>query len=60
MSEFPNDANDAPYAALRDYFAAAALTGICSHNDTWGIANLSSIAQEAYSLADAMIEARNK
>ena len=45
---------------LRDYFAAKALQGICAHPDTWGIQTPLIIAKECYTLADAMLEARNK
>lgn len=43
---------------LRDYFAAKALSGICSHHDTWGIASSMEMALETYRIADAMLEAR--
>ena len=43
--------------SLRDYFAAACAAGICAHPNTMqntpGI-----IAEEAYSIADAMLRAR--
>ena len=45
---------------LRDYFAAKALQGICAHPDTWGMQTPLIIARECYTLADAMLEARNK
>lgn len=45
---------------LRDYFAAKALQGICAHPDTWGMQTPLIIAKECYTLADAMLEARNK
>lgn len=45
---------------LRDYFAAKALQGICAHPDTWGMQTPLVIAKECYTLADAMLEARNK
>ncbi len=51
---------------LRDYFAAAALSGICAQGDygkhpkhkdgTWA----ASMAAHAYDYADAMMEARRK
>lgn len=44
---------------LRDYFAAKAMQGICSHSDTWGC-GISDIAAQAYSVADAMLAARVK
>jgi hypothetical protein len=43
---------------LRDYFAAAALQGICASGPTHEWTN-SRLAAEAYDLADAMLEARN-
>lgn len=45
---------------LRDYFAAKALQGICAHPDTWGMQTPLIIAKECYTLADAMLEVRNK
>ena len=45
---------------LRDYFAAKALQGICAHPDTWGMQTPLVIAKECYTLADAMLEARDK
>lgn len=42
---------------LRDYFAAAALQGICAKDPVW---TKSKIAQEAYDLADAMLTAREE
>lgn len=42
---------------LRDYFAAAALQGICAHPDTWGLLQ-TGIARAAYDMADEMIKAR--
>lgn len=44
---------------LRDYFAAKALQGICSHRDTWGLLD-AEIARRAYSIADDMMKAREK
>lgn len=44
---------------LRDYFAAKAMQGMCAHPDTWGL-NGYSLAEEAYAIADAMLEAREK
>ena len=43
---------------LRDYFAAKAMQGICSHPDTWGLISSKNIATTAYELADAMLKAR--
>lgn len=48
---------------LRDYFAAAALTGLCATfpGQTADVADQSiCVAEDAYKLADAMIEAREK
>lgn len=42
---------------LRDYFAAKALSGICSHDDSWGLSNIKKVAEKAYEIADAMIAA---
>ena len=42
--------------SLRDYFAAAAMQGICASGPM--IAN-DVIAQEAYAIADAMLDARH-
>ena len=44
--------------SLRDYFAAAALTGICASSLFINSPN-GAIAKEAYSLADKMIKARS-
>ena len=46
--------------SLRDYFAAAALQGICAHRavtDEWAEENL---ARAAYHWADAMLAEREK
>lgn len=45
--------------ALRDYFAAKAMQGICAHVDNWGLLSYG-IAEKAYSLADAMLRERAK
>lgn len=42
---------------LRDYFAAKAMNGMCSHVDTWGM-TAPQIAKRAYELADDMLRAR--
>jgi len=44
--------------SLRDYFAAKAMQGICSHQDTV-VLNDDGIASYAYEMADAMIKARD-
>lgn len=40
---------------LRDYFAAAALTGICSQAQRWDY-NPALLSTQAYKLADAMLK----
>lgn len=45
---------------LRDYFAAKAVQGICSHSDTWGLPTASAIAEQAYLIADAMLTERGE
>ena len=57
--------SDAPGMSLRDWFAGQALAGLLAstaHPDSTGpdCASQSSWAAQAYSLADAMIEARSK
>lgn len=49
--------NGMPGMSLRDYFAAQAMHGICSHPDTWGH-TVVGIAATAYCVADAMLKAR--
>lgn len=44
---------------VRDYFAAKAMQGICSHVDTWGLIRNEKIAAVSYELADAMLAARS-
>lgn len=44
---------------LRDYFAAKAMQGMCSHSDTWG-KDVVGIAKAAYEMADLMLKARQK
>jgi hypothetical protein len=43
--------------SLRDYFAAAALSGLVYHNDYGAVSN-EDIAQGAYQYADSMLAAR--
>jgi len=63
---FPREDYQTDYAAgqrgmdLRDYFAAKAMQGICSHGDTWGLSTDARIAGVAYSIADAMLAERAK
>ena len=45
--------------SLRDYFAAKAMQGICSHHDNWGLMQ-NGIAKHAYEMADAMLAERAK
>jgi hypothetical protein len=42
---------------MRDYFAAKAMQGICSHDETWGLVD-TQIAEHAYKMADLMLDAR--
>lgn len=49
-----------PGMTLRDFFAAKAVSGICAHSDTWGLATYEKIAIEAYKLADAILLERAK
>lgn len=44
---------------LRDYFAGKAMQGICTHQDTWGMA-VEEIVLQSYAIADAMLAARSK
>lgn len=44
---------------LRDYFAAAALTGLCANRDSSGVAG-NVLASLAYNYADRMIEVRSE
>ncbi len=43
--------------SLRDWLAGKALTGICAHQDTWGL-NVKEIAGTCYAISDAMLAAR--
>jgi hypothetical protein len=48
---------------LRDYFAAKAMQGLATSQDrdgNWQYANAETIADTAYEIADAMLQARNK
>lgn len=45
---------------LRDYFAAAALTGLMASPTTSVSASARVLAQDAYAQADAMLTERNK
>lgn len=44
---------------LRDYFAAKVMQGLCA-NDGYNQHSPKVLANEAYGMADAMLEARNK
>lgn len=58
----PNDANvnDQEGMTLRDYFAAAALTGFCS-DDSWNPDDYDHrVARLCYSMADEMLKARGE
>lgn len=70
---FPTDNGEYPFIGmtLRDYFAAAALHGLCANpggpfqangRSGWGLVNCSTndIAGTAYDIADAMLEERAK
>ena len=51
--------SDAIGMTLRDYFAAKAMQGYCSREDSIEC-EFSSIASDSYAMADAMLEARNQ
>lgn len=53
------EAVDQPGMSLRDYFAAAALTGMkAAETDYFGPAEPAEYAEDAYEIADAMMERR--
>ena len=59
--EYMADSTDG--ISMRDYFAAKAIGGLATSQDsngTWRYGSSSDIAEEAYSIADAMIAERNK
>ena len=59
VQAFPTDHEGQMHGmTLRDYFAAAAMQGICASGPTKDFTDLT-IAREAYALADAMIKARS-
>jgi len=60
LSGLPNDNFIYPQAGmtLRDYFAAAALQGLAVNAHNFDNMSDKSIAENAYLIADAMIEAR--
>lgn len=45
-------------AELRDYFAAAVLTGVLANGDYSDASPVAAIASDAYRMADAMLQAR--
>lgn len=51
----PNVGSGYPGMTLRDYFAAAALTAMCTRTGAW---NAKEIAVNAYHYADAMLAER--
>ena len=54
----PTSAGESGFVSLRDYFAAAALTGFLvnmSPEETFG-----AVARDAYDAADVMLEARER
>lgn len=62
---FPNDAriqlgDDYQGMTLRDYFAAAALQGLCATLPDMIDPKPSEVVKDAYQFADAMIAERNK
>lgn len=44
---------------LRDWFAGQALAGMMAHPEPIRMADVPSVASDAYALADAMLAARN-
>jgi hypothetical protein len=44
--------------SLRDYFAAAALTGLCAHSGTMNLVNVESTVARSYEIADEMLRKR--
>ena len=44
--------------SLRDYFAAAALTGLCAHSGTMNLVDVESTVERSYEVADAMLKQR--
>lgn len=58
MTEYTKERTGQHGMSLRDYFAAAALTGVVGNsetNRTWGVVD---IAEFCYGQADAMLKAR--
>lgn len=55
----PEQVAASPGMALRDYFAAAALTGFLA-SDRRSTSDEDVISESAYKLSDAMLEARKK
>lgn len=48
-----------PQINLRDYFAAAALSGFCMNREEYKNLTLTDRASDAYLMADAMLQVRN-
>lgn len=44
--------------SLRDYFASAALTGLCAHSGTMNLVNVESTVARSYEIADEMLKKR--
>jgi hypothetical protein len=57
---FPRPFEGATGMTLRDYFAAAALTGLIASNDEGAGDRLTEIPEYAYQIADAMLKERSK
>lgn len=57
MKAFPTHREEG--MELRDYFAAAALQGMLAENGGGAVSN-KDLAEFAYTIADAMMEARNE
>ena len=43
---------------LRDYYASAALTGLCAHSGTMNLVNVESTVSRSYEIADEMLRQR--
>jgi hypothetical protein len=58
MKAFPKD-SDGRFMDLRDYFAALAMQGFCANISRDLTLNIEHFTKVAYTVADAMMEARN-
>lgn len=56
----PNDGGNNGGMALRDYFAGQAMAGLFANSDAFEHNDDATMAKYAYSVADAMIEARKR